>query len=48
MFNFNVLKFERKQLDGCSGGECESGRKRIKSSRILRTWWSLFAFRHFK
>jgi len=31
-----MLIFERKKEDGCSGGKCESGRKRIKSSRILR------------
>ena len=36
MFNFNVLIFERKQEDCSTGGKCESGRKRIKSSRILR------------
>lgn len=38
MFNFNVLIFERKQEDGCSGGKCEGGRKRTESSRILRNW----------
>jgi len=32
MFNFNVLIFERKQEDGCTGSKCENGRKRIKNS----------------
>jgi hypothetical protein len=38
MFNFKVLIFERKEVDGCSGGKCVSERKRIKSFRILRPW----------
>jgi hypothetical protein len=38
MFNFNVLIFERKEEDGFSGGKWESGRKRLKTSRILRLW----------